>query len=1527
MENPENEDAIWETIAAEQERRRSAATQSTPQQAQRVGEIHAKFPSLSPGIKLAAAKANYTDEQILAIAKASAPLEVQPKEPKKKSWIDRNVMDKVKTASRYGMAGLEFVPQVAVGAAAQLFDKNEDVKGWMISTDLGSLIANDEDAGSGFFIGGRAKELQSERAKRYRGTINGEAFTIGRGLASTFLEENTNAYRLLSGAVDAAVAIAIPSLPLAGAVGKGARILEEGGSLADEGLGLVGKGLTALTQTQTGAEIVSAYGAASRVVGKGSKEITATAANAAERELLRQQVGIVGNSIDIEQTNRFFRTGFGRRIIQRTAETNDFAETRALWGGKLDPATTARLAAAKTEEEVMASVLDVLGTQVTNVGGLKGGRRAYMSLAQRNNIIDLAPFGEGVSRSFAKMPTHNINLFQAETPRDQIRQLDTVERTLKLFKADPQKQTDFINRAGELLLSKDEVKIQEFYDDLLGEAKNSMVTFGTPPELVDELYKHHGDYVEKAKARTVDTLGNDSDDGLYRALHGLPPDADARVYVGGTLTSEFGNHEFIIPDPKQVRRLTNNYNWLWVKKDPNLAKLGDAGALRLPFAAVETFQEQVWRKYITATVGNFVRNTVDSQISLALSGKRDTSPFYHPFHWMGFVNYKVGQGTITGKRFDTLGSVENLGDELIDHRMATGDSISSYYKDPLAARRKAAKTNQFSRFERRLDKVDNAVARAHGDEIGKLNADWSTRRMAEGKTVDELVDLINTGDKEAVRWFTTVKSRFKSGMEIWDAPSQTMMFEKIDMSVPGNLKRLIESNGSRLQKITGNNPELLDVVAQGRLTKSVEFVDIGDKITGDLNIGGRVEVTKTVKAFGKDVKQTYMARVVGETKTPRGSTYDVEPFAFDGFGDNTAKLESLLRSTRIYMDPSMPRYVVGEIRDPKSIGMQKLGESMDMMVDKFHSYLYTKPIATLERSPAFRSFYYDWVEKLSQSLDEASLNKIIDDITSRVDDPENYLTPKVWNKLQDLKANPDKLYGTLNADEVSSFASGSALDEYKKTFYNAVERRNGTDVMRLISPFAQQQAEFFGRMGRFFTVPVAGGSLGYLPNPDNFRKLQFAVENGREADPDGDGRGIFYKDPSTGKYTMSIPLTGYLTKMATGINADFSFSVKGLSPGFDYRPGLGPVMTMATSAVLKNVPSKDWVRELLLPYGERTDLSDTFVPTWVTKVYEGLTGKTDGRFFANTYAETMQALAASGQYDLSNANDKDRLLEDAKDKARIFAVLRGLIQFTGPAAGDFDISVATEGGDVHTVGLATALQALRENNPDTASLRFIEIFGENAFVYLSNKTTSQAGGLGASKEFGNFERNNEDLFRIYKDIAGFFGPSGTDFDFEVYTRQLQTGKRLRLTPEEMIDASQKAIGLAFYRDMKNNFGLKMTKAQREYLANYKEQIILKYPGFGKINLDPTKTSRDITSLFEAAKTNGLENNGVAKAVNYYEEIRNAALQEANRRGFPSLASAELGDLHEYLDSYAETLVQQTPDFAKVYDRLLSQEME
>ena len=1552
MPTPEMEEPIWTTIAEEQRRRQDMAATATRQLSQRVGQIHSQYPFLPAGVKLSAAKGQLTDEQLKEIALKAAPVVPKPKE-ENKGGLWNKFTSGLKTASRYTTAGLEFIPQFVQGGVAQIFDENDSVDGWFISTDLGSLIANGDEAGTGFFIGGRAKELQAERARRYRGEIDGRAFTVGRGLASTFLEDNTLQYRLLSGAIDAAFAIGTPSIPIAGAVGRTARVAQEAG--------------TAGTVTNVVAD-------ASRLVGRGSKEIGLTRLNKAERDALKAEVGLYGDAVDLDQANRFFKTDFGRRIIQRTAETNDFAETWNLWGRKLDPATTQRLADAKTEQEVMANLLDVLGTQVTNRAGVAGGRRVYRSLEQRNKLIDAIPLGEGVSRSFAKLPRTNINLFQAETPREQIQQLETLDRALKLFKvsgpkmdpntgkmvkqkvidpvtgktitkevfvpaspllnkagnvAVPDLRADFINRAGKLLTEQNANKINKFYEDLDEEAKKAMERFGTPRETIDEIYASFVKYKEDTLLFDADELGLATDSGVYKKIHNLTDVDDDIIIAGPQTVGELGRKEFFIPDPKQVRRLTNKHNWIWVKKDPNIDGLRGAGQLRLPLAAIEFFQEQIWRKYITMTGGNFARNTIDSQISIALSGKENAiTPFIHPFQWWSMVSKKTGRGDIQGQEWNKLGGEGAINDAVRDYREATLNDLESYYKDPLALRRRAAKLGITKQYQRRLDRIDPDFVRAHGDELGRINADWSVRSLAQGKTIDEIIDLVQSGDKDAVKWFNTMNDRYKGGQAIFNKTTRQTSFERIDLEQGNNLRYLLEGNSARLDKLTGGNLELRDVVGLGLLTGRKQVVD-AKYVVGDMRVGGRVQITTYRNVGNRKVKQTYLGRVEVIDDTAKGTKFTVTPYAFDGAGDNSKQLEELLGDDAIYKDPNMPEFSVGEIRNPEKGKVPQfdlLIKSMDRMVDAFHGNLYTKPISFLERSPVIRSLYYGWVDKLAVSLDEASLNKIIDDINDITNDPENYLTPQLWAKLQDLKANPDKLYGTLDAEEVSSFASGSALDEYRKMVYNAVDRRNSTDILRLISPFAQQQAEFLGRMARFATTPVAGGSLGYLPNLKTARKMQLMIEGGREADPDNDGRGLFYKDPQSGQWSFAFPFTGDLAKATLGVNAQLAAPVRGLFLGLDVRPGLGPFATIAASKILKDTPSLDFVRQALLPYGEKQNLGETLVPSYIRKIYDGITGETNGRFFANTYAETTQALAATGKYDLSNPDERDRMLEDARGKARILAILRGVTQFIGPASGDYDIKVGTEVGDVHTSGLAAALQSLRAENYDTATLRFIEVFGEDAFAYLSGKTVSVAGGLEASKPFGDFERSNEELFRIYPDVAGFFGPLGTEFDYEVYTRQLRLGLRRRLTPSELLDASEKVIGLAFYRDMKEYLGPNLNQQSRDYLAQYKKLLEGKYPGFAKSSYDPQETERDINRLFESAKRSELQNNNVAKGVIYYEQVRNAALAEANNRGFKSLKSDKLTDLHEYVESYADAIIEQYPEFARVYDRLLSQEI-
>ena len=1562
------DNVIFDTLQAENTKVEQFKSQATPQIAARIGEIHKVYPGLGLGVKLAMAKSGMSNETIDKIyphgTSAALVNSTQPK--KEKSWFERNVMDKAKTGTRYGFAALNLPLDFVQGGLAQAFDNNGDIDGWFISTDLGSMIANDTESGSGFFMGGKARELQAERARRYRGTIGGHAWTIGRGLASTVFTPDTMAFNLMSGAFDAATALAVPAVPFAGQARKAILAAEE-----------VGKG----------GKLVSGAADVLQSVGKGSTTIGFTKMTAKEIDDARAGV-LVGRQVDFEQANRWFGTVSSQRVIDRTSETNDFLGVWDLWGRKIEPELAMSMAKESDPNKIRLMLLDQLGTHkgLVDTGDITGGKKIYASLARRDQWLNTIPLGDKISRAYAKMPTRNFNLMKAESPADQIKHLDTIDRMLKLSLVDRDVSSKLVNEAAELIITKNPNKIERFtqrFDEVMRRSSTGAEITGTttsnladlnkyganisnkfevgqrittksgdaayiksidkaaktaeielvkesvPREIVDAIFDGNQKLRDGQSMFTIDEAGNINDWGMYNQIHGqgLANGTDI-TYAGPGLTSEMAMNDYYIPDIRQIRRLTASkpINWVIAKKgvegDPNIQNLMRAGTLRAPFSAIVSMQEEVWRPIVTLTMGNFVRNTVDSQAMIALSGKRVSSIIRHPFEYLSLTTNRLKITDLFGRNFDAPVSVNQLSDAQEGFKFIATEALNSRWKDPVEVWRKGKRLGTFTPRTRGIDKVADVV-RGHGDEIGKLNGDWLARTLANKKNGDvtpqDILDMIARSDKDANKWFDQMRQYYKDGRQTYNRGTNTWVKDKIDLTDDQNLFSHIKEVQGRIDYVTGQHPELLDVIARGR-TRPIE---IGSEFIakGDVAVGERV----TYKAGKKRLAEGEITNI--DTVTGKVT---IEPYAFNG-GENTPDLIKHLSSDSIYNDVNMPKRVMGEVIDPKTPEAYGLRESMNRLTDYFHGHLYNAPIAKLERSPVFREIYYDWVNKLSASLDKNSIDEIISDITARSADsgkrPELLVGKETWAKLQDLQSGKIKSYGTINAAELNAFAAGQAVDDTMKMFYNAVDRRNGVDAMRIISPFAQQWSEFMGRMGRLAFNPVSASGPSIIPDVNVLRKGQLVAHGVTTADPDQNGRGFVYKDPQSGQWSFTFPLSGHLTKALFGVDMPINASVKGIGQGLDWKPGLGPMATFAVSKILPDSPSTDTIRSILLPFGEKGSLNQSLIPTWITKIIDGMTGNEGSTMFMNTVVETMQALSATGKYNTADSNDRERLMNDAKDKARYLAILRGITQFTGPASGSYDPKVQTKGIDVYTSVLAQAFREMQTKDYDTAVINFIDVFGEDAFTYMGNKTKSLYGGLDASKQFGDFERTNKGLFNQFRDVAGFFGPVGTEFDMTVYQRQLASGKRVKLSPEEMLASAEATIGMAYYRTLRAQFPDSMDAGQRDYMSQYRQALNAKYPGYAQMVYDPNKVPKQIEQLVKASQRPDLDNNNVAMAVRAYAEVRDRLLVEAQNRGFKSLASNNAVDLRDYLASYARALTEKYPEFSRVYDRLLSKEVE
>ncbi len=138
---------------------------SLPDTATKVGEIYRQAPYIPPSVVLSLAKGNASPQAIEAAQRLGMKQyvnETNPNKPKR-NWFQRNVYDKAKAVSRWTFAGLQLAPDLTQNLASQIFSGNnpQGIDGWFASTQLGTMMSQHGNAGSGFFFGGEAAKTQA----------------------------------------------------------------------------------------------------------------------------------------------------------------------------------------------------------------------------------------------------------------------------------------------------------------------------------------------------------------------------------------------------------------------------------------------------------------------------------------------------------------------------------------------------------------------------------------------------------------------------------------------------------------------------------------------------------------------------------------------------------------------------------------------------------------------------------------------------------------------------------------------------------------------------------------------------------------------------------------------------------------------------------------------------------------------------------------------------------------------------------------------------------------------------------------------------------------------------------------------------------------------------------------------------------------------------------------------------------------------------------------------------------------------
>jgi len=1518
-----DEDRILTELDQANTNRQQFANGATPDVARRIGEIYRANPWMKPGEILALAKAGASDQLVNAASTQAGKALVTrlDDKPQTKNWWERNVYSPVKAAARYTFATLNLAPELAQNLGSQMLNKNnpEGFDGWFKSTSLGTMLAAAKGevdpvtgqpitAGEGFFLGGTAAEKQAERARQFRGTINDKAWTLGRGAAAVAFAPGSKPYNILSGIVDGAVNIfADPTL------------------YGGKALKAVRSARAAVPALQT-AEEIEAFAKVAR-----AGELAAAGLDQGEM--------IAWNGSKFRQWAE--TNGKAQRLIDTLVERDDAYDIFSnVFKGKIDVAEANRFAGAKSREEVLA----ILGEQANRMD-------AELSGIFPQDIREIVKFRDRLpaqlfrnSKLLTKIPDAVIKV---GTPEDSIKAVNSYGNFLKSI------GVDLTQGEGKELMA----RVMQVYADPNGagaEAVNEVfqtvvkrtitdnlstgalgLAADEAAAVADDLFKKVGEVRDGMRTYLINESGELDDFGLLGALNDsgklvLGDDVNPanvgnlRLAGPGSLV-ELADKVQVLPDVRAVRRITGNP----FMRRALSKRSGDPGALT---AMTDYLQNEIWKPITLMTGGYIMRNMFDAQIRIAAVGMNGF--FNHPIRYMMTVFNKIlPESYIGAANFDDLvaDTAQNFDSASSKFQEAMEFGLRRHVDDPRDIYRRAIRNEDVivaNKVKDRTQYLDGLY-----EELRRLSQDQIDNFVAKGASQEEIINwLRNSQDPKAVAAINKLRRYLEGGIDTIDITTGKHHIVRIAQGGVDDevLAAWIGKLGNpRINSLTGGDETLRWTMGYRRMPmaesetinpanlRDIDFVD------GSLKRG-----VGSVIRLGDDADgpiEAVVTAVNGQNSwtVRRLSNFDVW---------DTDEGRNMLKEyiTQVYNTPnnSLPQWVKYTqqitVPRPREISQKELQaiNLRNRAVDFFFNGVYGKASRKFERSPIFRQFYYQQITDNADLLTRDQAQALLESIPGRARALD--LTPQqLFGGAKQYDAFVSKLQaanGTGTVKQLQDYAQLRALQSTKETLFNATERNNLEDVLRIIIPFGSAWREIVSSYGKFM-----------LEDPRLIRKAQLVVNGAQNFDPDNDGQGFFYKDPITGQNTFNLPFSGEFSKLLTGVNAPLQAPVKGLSMGLQVLPAVGPVVQIAASELLPDTPELDGIVSILLPYGRKQP--GALVPGWLSKGYSALRDNENklGSIYANTYGETVRALSASGEYELNDPAEKERLLQDAKWRGRALTILRAASQFMGPTAGTPEALVATDQGDIYGSYLVKEFQTLQQQNYDTAVQEFLRIYGDDALLYISSKTQAVQSGVEANDVFGDWERKNQDVLAAYKDVAAYFAPGGDDFSYSVYERQIRTGQRKRLNASEMIELAQYRVGNAIYRDLKRQAGKYPSAEVSAWLSRQRQKIHEKYPGFpAKPVFTIGEFEGKIEQMKQAVDDSRLQNNPIAKAVAEYLRYRDQAIAKyvaagGKPSGFATAKAA--APLRQWLFNIGDALGEAEPDFQRVWDRELASEVD
>ena len=906
----------------------------------------------------------------------------------------------------------------------------------------------------------------------------------------------------------------------------------------------------------------------------------------------------------------------------------------------------------------------------------------------------------------------------------------------------------------------------------------------------------------------------------------------------------------------------------------------------------------------------------------------------------------------------------------------------------------------------------SAMSMSHGGilDSDKLKRTFSFKRVKKGEeryytsATSEIMQLVDdpiaaelamirggANDPGFLAGVNSIKQRFWDGdLSDWRTAlsygsDDVGKYQKFKMQNSRELSdAYIDSVLARVHYKTGGTYKAYEIMPDG--TKHL-FDDVAgeyrtrrspnSRIEFELTQAGDSELLEHI-AKGKQLQQV----TAGQTKVPAFLNIDGEKITF---GRNMTIEDHNKYSAWLKKKDPYEQYHVMK-KSAFDLDGERIN-SYDAAIERLFTIVMSAPTNRLSRSPAFRQFYWKFIEENAAYFDDALRTQLLKQ-GKKANLGKNYAN-KI-TKTGKVTADEGNLLTIDNIDELDDAAKAYALTETKGLLYDLNKRHVVSDMLRLAFPFAEVYLEIIGTWSRLLNKKklLAG------------RKITRAVEGARKTKFDDDDQGFFHVDEMTGEEMFFFPgneaLSNWMfegnrdgrqyTNPVTGEVMDNAPDAKIRMKGYvsslnmiagNPAPGLGPLVAYPAS---KALPSSDMIDKVFFPYGRETgnplnplEYVEALIPSWAKKFLAiGSDDPEFNRIYQNTYKDVIKMYVTTGLYDDSTPAKQAQMLEKAKRTATILTGIRGLVQFTAPTGSvlRYEVEVAPGGAlhidpakykesdpKHHLFGISLVADAyyriLAKYKGDQvlATQEFVNQFGLDPTAILTSKSR-EIKKRSYTDEGVLFTETNKDILERYPDVGYYLYPDNPmdEFNFQAWSDAFAERDRVDLTDEEYITAIRQGQGRLAYEYQRRllfesgYYSNISPEAKYDMLSQIRNGIREIYPGYGQTStvassIDAKAKTEQLSKLlqFEGESLVELPNGDKLKVKDLpsmqglalYLERRNQIILGIQSIDGPnaSLQKAEYLPLREQLRAYAQQLFSQHPDFYYVYDGVLRYEIE